>query len=77
MTQVFSDEGCVRAALHTIEKAEVPEPGAIALLGAGIVGLVYLRLHKNRCAISHTLETAACGPPFSFARGRARVIQTT
>ena len=73
MTQVFSGEVCVRAALRTIEKAEVPEPGAIALLGAGIVGFGYLRRHKNRYAILRTPEMSAFGPPFSFARGRARV----
>ncbi|MGB0632207.1 MAG: hypothetical protein ACPGRZ_16065, partial [Alphaproteobacteria bacterium] len=36
MAQVFSDEGFTRAALHTIENAEIPEPGAIALMGVGI-----------------------------------------
>ena len=50
LAQVFSDEGFTRAALHTIENAEVEvsEPGAIALLGAGVAGIGFLRRRRNK-----------------------------
>ena len=50
LAQVFSDEGFTRAALHTIQRApeQVSEPGAIALIGAGVVGLGWMRRRRSR-----------------------------
>ena len=43
--QVFSDEAFTRAAITTIERAEteIPEPGAVGLLAAGVAGIGFLR----------------------------------
>ena len=47
--QIYSDEGFTRAALYTIENAEeVSEPGMIAILGAGVIGMAFLRRRKNK-----------------------------
>lgn len=45
---LYTDEAFTRAALHTIENAEVPEPGAIALLGMGVAGIGFLRRRKRK-----------------------------
>ena len=48
--QLYSDEAFTRAALYTIENAEtqVSEPGMVAVLGAGVVGIAFVRCLRNK-----------------------------
>lgn len=46
--QLFSDELFTRAAITTIQRAPIPEPGTIAVLCAGLVGLYGVRRRQRR-----------------------------